>query len=167
MGEKTRTEDNLYTAFVGEAKASLRLKGYAEKADKEGYPQMARLFRAISAAEEVHSLKHLRLLKTVKSTEENLQASFESETSISEDIYPELIRIAIEEGNKAAEISFSHARDAEEFHGKLYKGAIDQMIRESETTYHVCKVCGYVVEGEAPDECPICNAAKNRFNQVD
>jgi rubrerythrin len=164
---ESNTEKNLYTAFVGEAKAALRLKGYAEKADKEGYPQMARLFRAISAAEEVHALRHLRLLDIIKSTEENLKASFESETSISENVYPEFIKTAEEEGNEAARMSFSNARDAEEVHGKLYKGAIDQMIRETETPYHVCSVCGYVVEGDAPDNCPVCGAPKKMFKKVD
>ncbi len=163
----SKTEQNLYTAFVGEAKAALRLKGYAEKADQEGYPQMARLFRAISAAEEVHALKHLRLLKIIQSTEENLKSSFEKESSISENIYPEFIRVALEENNRPAEISFSHARDAEEFHGKLYKDAIDNMIREIDVPYHVCTICGYVVENNAPDKCPICNALTDKFKQID
>lgn len=163
---ENKTEQNLITAFVGEAKACLRLLGYAEQAEKEGYTQMARLFRAISAAEQIHALKHLRLLKIIRSTEENLQASFESETSVSENIYPEFIRIAEEEGNRAASISFSHARDAEEFHGKLYKQAIDNMIREEEPTYHVCEICGYVVDGQAPDNCPVCNAPKEKFREI-
>ena len=164
---ETKTQKNLYTAFVGEAKAALRLKGFAMKADKEGYPQMARLFRAISAAEEVHALKHLKLLKIIGTTEENLVSSFERETSISENIYPEFLRIAEEEGNEAARISFSHARDSEEFHAKLYKDAIDQMIKETESPYHVCTVCGYVVEGDASDTCPVCNAKKEKFSRVD
>jgi rubrerythrin len=165
--KENKSDKNLYTAFVGEATAALRLKGFAEKADKEGYPQMARLFRAISAAEEVHALKHLRILKIIKSTQENLEQSFESETMVSEGIYPELIKVAIEEGHKAAEISFSQARDAEEVHGKLYKGAIEQMISEAETTYHVCSVCGFVAEGHAPDECPVCGVTADKFAQVD
>ena len=121
------TEENLKTAFVGEAKACLRLLGYAEKAEQEGYPQMARLFRAISAAEKIHALKHLRRMKVIKSTEENLKAAFESETTVSENIYPDFIRVAEEEGQEAARVGFSHARDAESFHAKLYKNAIDHM----------------------------------------
>lgn len=162
-----KSEENLKTAFVGEAKACLRLLGYAEKAEQEGYTQMAKLFRAISAAEKVHALKHLRLLKTIKSTEENLKASFESEMSVSENIYPGFIREAEEEGHQAASLSFSHARDAESFHAKLYKNAIDHMIEEKETNYHVCQVCGYVVDGQPPDNCPICNAPRDKFDQVD
>ena len=163
----SKTEENLYAAFVGEAKASLRLKGFAQKADKEGYPQVARLFRAISAAEEVHALKHLRLLDVIKDTQANLEASFASEQTVRENIYPDFIKVAMVEGNKAAEVSFGHARDAEEFHGKLYKGALEHLVAETESSYSVCEVCGYVVEGEAPDECPVCLAPKERFRRVD
>jgi rubrerythrin len=162
-----KSEENLKTAFVGEAKACLRLLGYAEKAEQEGYTQMAKLFRAISAAEKIHALKHLGLLDIVKSTEENLKASFESETTVSENIYPEFIRVAEKEGNQAASMSFSHARDAESFHAKLYKNAIDHMVEEKETTYHVCRVCGYVVDGQPPDNCPVCNAPRRQFKQID
>ena len=161
-----KSQENLKTAFVGEAKACLRLLGYAEKAEEEGYPQMAGLFRAISSGEKVHALKHLRLIGIVKSTEENLKASFESEKSVSENIYPEFIRIAEEEGNQAARISFGHARDAEEHHAKLYKSAIDHLIEERESSYFVCQVCGYVVDGQPPENCPVCNAPRDKFEQV-
>ena len=163
----SKTEENLYQAFTGEAKAALRLLGYAAKAAEEGYPQMAKLFRAIAAAERVHGLRELRLLKVIKSTEENLQAAFESETTVNEIVYPEMIKVAEAEGNRAAAISFSNARDAESFHAKLYKNAIDHMVAEKETSYHVCQVCGYVQDGAAPDECPVCGAKKDKFLQVD
>lgn len=163
----TKTDENFYKAYVGEAKASIRLLGYAEKADKEEYPQVAKLFRAIAAAERVHAIKHLRQMKVIRSTEENLEVSFESETSISEDIYPGLIEQAIEDGNKAAEIGFSQARDAEAVHAGLYKKSIGHMVAEEETTYYVCAVCGFVVDAVVPDECPVCGAPKEKFFAVD
>lgn len=163
----TKTQENLYTAYVGEAKAAVRLLGFAEKADKEGYPQVAKLFRAISAAERIHAVKHLRHMKVIKSTEENLEASFEGETSISENIYPEFIRQAGEDGDKGAEIGFSYARDAEQVHAGLYKKAMAHMAVDEEPTYNVCSVCGYVVDGAAPDECPVCSAPKEKFFEVE
>jgi len=166
MSDK-KTMQNLKIAFVGEAKASLRLAGFAEKAQEEGYQQMAHLFRAIGAAEKVHALKHLRQLGIIKSTEENLQYSFESETAVSENYYPEFIKIAEEEGDESARIGFSHARDAEGFHAKLYKNALDHMLDERETTYHVCSVCGYVHDGEPPDNCPVCNAPREKFDMIE
>lgn len=165
--ERTRTEENLYTAFVGESKACLRLLGYAEKAAQEGYEQVARLFRAISEAEKIHALKHLRQLKVIQSTEENLQASFETETTVSENYYPGFIQTAEEENNEPARIGFSQARDAESFHAKLYKNAIDHMIEEKVTHYSVCTVCGYVVDGDPPEECPVCGAKKEAFQRVE
>lgn len=163
----TKSHENLKTAFIGEAKACLRLLGYAEQAEREGYPQMAKLFRAISSGEKVHALKHLRLLEVIKSTEENLNASFESEMTVSENVYPKFISTAEQEGDQAARISFSHARDAEEFHAKLYKKAIDHMIGEHDTSYYVCQVCGYVVDGQPPDNCPVCNAPREQFRPTE
>ncbi|RLC65230.1 MAG: rubrerythrin family protein, partial [Chloroflexi bacterium] len=92
MSEKTR--HNLYQAFVGEAKAYHRLLAFARKADEEGYAQIAKLFRAIASAEGVHAERHLRLLgeAVVKSTDENLQSSFERETTVNQIYYPEFIK---------------------------------------------------------------------------
>lgn len=165
--EKTKTEKNLHEAFVGEAKASARLWGFALKAEQEGYPQMAKLFRAISEAERVHATRHLRLMKVIGSTEENLEAAFESETMVNHNIYPELIRQAEADGNRAAVISFSNARDAEEAHAALYKKAIGHMVGEEDTVYNVCSVCGYVVDGPAPEECPVCGAPQSKFFTVE
>jgi len=163
----SKTEDNLKAAFDGEAKACLRLLGYAEAAEKEEMPYFAGLFRAISAAERVHALNHLRLMKEIEDTQTNLQKSFERETSVTDNVYPEMIKTADEEGNKGALTSFSHARDAESYHAKLYKNALDHMIAEKVTHYNVCGVCGYVVDGDAPDECPVCGAKKEHFFRVD
>ncbi len=162
----SQTEKNLYNAFVGESKAALRLKAFAEKADKEGYPQMASLFRAISAAEEVHALKNLRLLKVVQSTDENLQSSFDREMSVSENEYRPMIQAAEEEGDNGAAKSFSQARDAEASHAELYKKALNHLVDETETEYHVCQVCGYVADGQAPETCPVCGVSKDHFKLV-
>jgi rubrerythrin len=163
MSDKLR--DAFYQAYVGESKAALRLKVYADKAEKEGYPQMAKLFRVISFSEEIHGARALRLLKEIKSTEDNLKASFESETRVAEVAYKEFIKKATEEGNKAAANFFSQSRDVEDVHAKLYKEAMAHYMEERETTYHVCKVCGYVSDGVLPDECPVCGAKKDQFQE--
>jgi rubrerythrin len=166
MGQRTR--DNLYTAFVGEAKAYHRLLAFARKADEEGYPQVAKLFRAIAAAEGVHTERHLRLLgeAVVKGTEENLQSSFERETTVNQVYYPQFIREAEEEGKQAAALTFSQARDVEEGHAALYKRALSALLRDETHDYYVCQVCGYVAEREAPDQCPICKAKQEKFRLV-
>jgi len=161
------TKSALHMAYTGEAKAALRLKVYAEKADREGYAQMAKLFRVIAFSESIHGSRALKLLREVKSTEENLAASFEAETHVAEVAYDAFIKQAEAEGNKAAVLHFSQSRDVEEIHAKLYKEAMNHFMEERETTYHVCKVCGYVADGVLPDECPVCSAKKEQFVQFD
>jgi rubrerythrin len=157
----------LHQAFTGEAKAHLRLKVFAEKADQEGYPQLAKLFRVIAFSEELHGKRALRLLKEIRSTEENLAESFESETKVAGVAYDSFIRLAEEQGDRAASLYFSQSRDAEEIHAKLYKEAMDHVLEERQTTYYVCDVCGYVSDGILPEECPICGAKKDRFVAFD
>ena len=166
MGE--RTQRNTYEAFVGEAKAYHRLLAFARKAEQEDYAQIAKLFRAVAAAEGMHAERHLRQLgeAVVQSTEENLQSSFERETTVNEIYYPQFIREAEEEGDRAATLIFSQARDVEEEHAALYKRAMTAMLRDETHDYHVCGICGYIAEREIPDRCPICNAKRERFRLV-
>lgn len=159
----TKVEEALHQAYTGEAKAALRLKLFAEIAEKEGLPQMAKLFSVIAFSEEIHGKRALKLLKEAKSTEENLKASFESEESVAAVAYGSFIKLAEEEGNRAAALHFSQSRDVEEIHAKLYKEAMNHLLEERETSYFVCTVCGYVSDGLLPDECPICNAKKELF----
>lgn len=166
MGENT--QENLYEAFVGEAKAHHRLLGFARKAKDEGYEQVAKLFRAVASAEGVHAERHLRLLgeAVVRSTEENLQYSFEQETTVNQVYYPEFIQEAEEEKETAAVVTFKQARDVEERHAALYKRALNAMLREETHDYYVCQVCGYIAEREPADECPICSAKREKFQLV-
>ncbi|MFO8047391.1 MAG: rubrerythrin family protein [Desulfosudaceae bacterium] len=166
MQEKTRK--NAYTAFIGEAKAYFRLLAYAERADQDEEPQIALLFRAIAEAERVHAMRHLNLAKDliVKDTDTNLENSFQREKSVSENEYPDFIKDAEEEGEKAALTAFSQARDAETYHAKLYERAIYHTIKDKMATYHICLVCGYVTDKKLPDKCPICGAPQEKFKTM-
>lgn len=166
MKEKTR--ENVYTAFIGEAKAYFRLLAYAEKAAEEDLPQIALLFRAIAEAERVHATRQLNLVREllVKDTDTNLAASFQREKTVSENAYPAFIKDAEEEGETAAAAAFSHARDAESFHAKLYERAMYRLIRNEVKAYHVCQVCGYVTDKKIPDKCPVCGAPKDKFSTI-
>jgi rubrerythrin len=167
MGEKTK--QNLYEAFVGEAKAYHRLLAFSRRAEQQGFMQIAKLFRAVAAAEGVHAERHLRLLgeAVVRDTQRNLEYSFEQETTVNEVYYPQFIKEAVEEDEKAAEITFSQARDVEAVHANLYDHALKAMLRDETHDYYVCEVCGYVAEREPPEECPICNAKQENFRRVD
>jgi rubrerythrin len=159
-------KDALRQAFAGEAKAALRLKVYADKADVEGYPQIGKLFRVIARSEEIHGARALKLLKATKTTEENLAESFQSERGVAEVAYGEFLRLAEAEGDRAAVVHFSQSRDVEEAHANLYKEAMNHLLAERETTYYVCLVCGYVVDGMRPEACPVCGAKADQFIHV-
>lgn len=167
MKLKERTADNIHTAFVGEAKAHQRLLMFAEKAKEEDLPQIAHLFRAVAAAEGIHSRRHFALLESVADTQTNLERAFQSETTVNGVHYLKMLREAEEDGEKAAAVVFSQARDAEDVHAKLYKKALDHLIAERLTEYYVCTVCGYLAERKPPETCPICSAPKSRFQKVD
>lgn len=165
MSEKT--EKNLALAFAAESKASVRNEVFAKKADRDGYPQIARLFRAVSDAESVHAHRYLLLLRgKIGSTEENLEAAFQNEIKANVDEYPKLIKDASGEGKENVVKAFSQSRDVESRHAELYKKAMNDMLSERETTYFVCQVCGYVSEDEAPEKCPICGAVTGKFKKV-
>lgn len=153
----------LHQAYTGEAKAALRLKLFAEQAESDGYPQVAKLFRVIAFSEEIHGTRCLRMLKEVKNTEENLADSFASEMKVAEVAYDDFIKLANSQGDQKAALFLSQSRDVEETHAKLYKEAMNHLMEERETTYHVCKVCGFVSDGVLPDECPVCAAGKEQF----
>lgn len=162
---KKKTQENILTAFIGEAKAYFRLLAYADKADEEGVPQIAALFRAIADAERVHATRMLDLVRdlVVKDTDTNLEKSFQREKSVSENAYPDFIKDAQEDGEDVAALAFGHARDAESFHAKLYERAIYHVIKDKASEYHICQVCGYVTEKSKPGKCPVCGAPKEKF----
>lgn len=163
-----KTKENVYRAFIGEAKAYFRLLAYAEKADAEDVPQVALLFRAIAEAERVHATRHMNLAKdiVVKDTDTNLENSFQREKSISENEYPDFLKDAEDEGETAAAVVFGHARDAEGYHAKLYERAIMNVIKNTVKEYHVCQVCGYVTDKKIPKKCPVCGAPPEKFKTV-
>lgn len=158
-----KIKEALSQAYTGEAKAALRLKVYAQKAEEEGYKQMAKLFRVIAFSEEIHGARALKVLKEIKSTEENLAASFESEKQVAEVAYDQFVKLAEAEGNKEAVLHFSQSKDVEETHAKLYKQAMNHFMEERQTDYFVCKICGYVADGILPEVCPVCGAKAKVF----
>ena len=166
----TKSEENLMAAFAGESQANRKYLAFAEKADKDGFPQVAKLFRAAAAAETVHAHSHLRVLGGIKSTKENLQAAVEGEHHEFTKMYPEFIEEAKAEENKGANRTFTYANEVEKIHHKLYESALkaveDGKDLEKSDIY-ICPVCGYTHEGEPPDNCPVCGALKKVFQKID
>jgi rubrerythrin len=162
-----KAEKDLKEAFAGESQANRKYLAFGKKAEEEGYKQVARLFRAAAEAETVHAHNHLRELKGIKSTKENLKEAIGGESYEFQKMYPQMIKDAEAEGNKGALRSFDLANKVEKVHAELYKKALDNLGKNEETDYYVCQVCGMTVEGEAPDTCPVCGAKKAMFKKID
>ncbi|MBT7300789.1 MAG: rubrerythrin family protein [Victivallales bacterium] len=163
------TNDNLQEAFAGESQANRKYLAFAEKAKKDGFPQVAKLFRAAAAAETVHAHAHLRVLDGVGETTSNLEAAVEGEGFEFQQMYPKFVAEAKAEGNKRALKSFQNAMVVEEVHYGLYSdalGAVKGGADLAAATIHVCKVCGNTVIGGAPDTCDVCGAGKVAFFEV-
>jgi rubrerythrin len=162
----SKTEENLKDAFAGESQANRRYLAFAKRADKEGYPQAAKLFRAAAEAETVHAHAHLRALGGIGTTEANLKEAISGETHEFNTMYPAMIEAAKAEGNKAAERSFSYANEVEKIHAALYQKASDNLDSLEAVDYYVCSVCGYTCEKEPPEKCPVCGAEAKAFFEV-
>lgn len=163
----SKTETNLKEAFAGESQANRKYLAFAEKADKEGYPQVAKLFRAAAEAETVHAHSHLRALEGIGATVDNLKAAIGGETYEFESMYPPMIEVAESENHSAAVRSFRFANEVEKVHAELYQKALDTLDNPTDVDYYVCSVCGHTVEGGAPDTCPICDSKATAFKKVD
>ncbi|UCC19442.1 MAG: rubrerythrin family protein [Promethearchaeota archaeon] len=166
----SKTEEGLKEAFAGESQANRKYLAFAEKADKEGFPQIAKVFRAAAAAETVHAHNHFRVLGGIKSTKENLKAAVGGEHYEFTKMYPEFLEAAKSEGNKEAERTFHYANEVEKVHHKLYNTALEAIEKgkdlEKDDIY-ICPVCGYTHEGKPPDKCPVCGAVKKVFKKIE
>jgi rubrerythrin len=163
-----KTEEFLKEAFAGESQANRKYLAYAAKADQEGYSQVARFFRAAAEAETIHAHNHLRALKAIKGTKDNLIDAVQGETHEFTKMYPEMIAAARAEGNKAAEQSFSYANEVEKVHAQLYQKLLDKFGGAQENNpYYICPVCGYTAEKEPPSTCPVCGAKGDKFKKID
>jgi rubrerythrin len=162
----TQSEEFLKEAFAGESQANRRYLAFAQQAEQEGYHQVAKLFRAAAEAETVHALAHLRALKGIGSTVENLKEAISGETHEFNIIYPAMIGTAILEGNKEAERSFRYAKEAEKVHAYLFEKALANLDKQAEVDYCVCSECGYTWETESPEKCQLCGTNARHFFQV-
>ena len=165
---KKMTEKNLSDAFAGESQAHMKYLAFADKAEQEGHKDVARLFRAIAYAEQVHATNHLKELGGVKSTEENLQTAREGENFEIEEMYPAYKAVAELQKENGALRSINFALSAEKLHRELYDNAKKELTEKKEVKLdkiYICPVCGYTVVGEAPEKCPVCGAPKDMFKE--
>ena len=165
----SKTIDNLKTAFAGESQANRRYLAFAQKAEEEGFTQVAKLFKAAAEAETIHALNHFKITGESKSTKENLEAAISGETFEFKKMYPEYFNTAKQEGNRQAMWSLDVASKVEKVHAGLFQKTIDTLKSDKElpnVDYYVCGNCGNTVENEPPERCPICGAPKSKFFKV-
>jgi len=159
------TTDNLKEAFGGESQANQKYRAFAIKAEKEGFPNIARLFEITAEAERIHAAGHLSSLHGIGSTADNLQTAITGETYEYTEMYPPMLEEAEKENHKAKRM-FGYAVAAEEVHAKLYKIALEAVQRGEdlkETEFYLCPVCGYIEFGKPINACPICKVKAEKF----
>ena len=164
------TAENLKEAFAGESQANRKYLAFAKKADKDGLPQIAKLFRAAAAAETVHAHAHLKAMDAVKGTAENLGDAIEGEGAEFRQMYPKFLAEAKKEGVSAAAMSFRYALAVEEVHHGLYSKALETVKAGSDmepVPISVCSVCGNTFVGDAPEKCPICGTPRKLFWNIE
>src|SRR5512137_501757 len=162
-----KAEQDLKEAFAGESQANRKYLAFAKQAEKEGFTQVAKLFRAAAEAETIHAHNHLRALGGIRSTRDNLQEAISGETHEFMNMYPQMIADAELEGADQARRSFTFANAVEKVHAGLYQKALDTLGAATETyDYYICPVCGHTVEKEAPDSCVVCGAKGSVFFKV-
>ncbi len=163
-----KTNENLMAAFAGESQANRKYLAFSRKAEKEGFKNVARIFKAIAEAETIHALKHFEIADKVGKTLENLEAAAEGENYEYTEMYPEFIKTAEQEGEKAALQSFEYANAAEKVHGGIFndlKTAVAAGSDVEDKGVELCPVCGWVGLEPIPDNCPICNTARKAFHK--
>jgi rubrerythrin len=163
------TEENLKEAFAGESQAYQKYSAFAKKAEKDGFANIAKLFRTTAEAERVHAEGHLKALDMIASTADNLQAAIDGETYEFTEMYPPMVELAQADKHRAKTM-FKFAVDAEEVHAEIYKKALEAVKNGTDmdvTDFYLCPVCGYIELGSAPEKCPVCGAKQKVFVQVD
>jgi len=162
------TSDNLKEAFAGESQANQKYRAFAKKAEKEGFVNIAKLFRTTAEAERIHAEGHLKALDMIASTAENLQAAIDGETFEFTKMYPPMLEQAVAEGHKAKTM-FKFALDAEAVHAQIYAKALEAVKKGVDldvSAFYLCPVCGHIELGAAPEKCPICGAKQKIYEQV-
>ena len=158
------TED-LKAAFAGESQANQKYRAFAARAEKDGFPNIARLFRTTAEAERIHAEGHLKALEGVGTTADNLKAAIDGETYEFTEMYPPMVQRAAESGHKAQRM-FGYAVEAEAVHAKLYALALEAVRQGKDlaaTKFYLCPVCGHIEFGEPPESCPICGTKASKF----
>ena len=165
---KKMTEKVLGEAFAGESQAHMKYLAFAEVAEREGFKNVGRLFKAIAYAEQVHAINHGRNLGYIGKTEENLQKAIDGEVYEVEEMYPSFDAIANLQNEEGAHRSIHYALEAEKIHANLYREAKEKVKEGKDMEIgeiYICPVCGYTHIGKPPENCPVCRVSSEKFKK--
>jgi len=160
------TEENVKAALAGESQAHIKYLAFADKATADKLPNIARAFKAAAYSEQIHATNHLKTLRGIGTTADNLNVARAGENFEVEEMYPAYINVAEAQGEKLAITFLNYAFEAEKVHGEIYKRAQETVAKGQDLPagpIHVCGVCGFTMEGIAPDKCPVCGSPKDKF----
>ncbi|MBI5239264.1 MAG: rubrerythrin family protein [Elusimicrobia bacterium] len=169
MPTVTDTQENLKTAFAGESQANRKYTAFSRKAEKDGFPKVARLFRAAAEAETIHALGHLAAMDGIGTTAENLKAAVAGETYEFTEMYPPMLEQA-QKDNHRAKTMFGWAVKAEAVHAELYREALEAVRTGKDleaAEVYLCPACGHIELGQPAGKCPTCGLAPERFRRMD
>ena len=175
----TETEKNLLKAFAGESQARNRYTYFASVARKEGFEQIASVFRETADNEKEHAKIFFGYLEgrdveitatypagRIATTSENLLAAADGERLEWGTIYPNFEQIARKEGFNEIANSFKEIAEVEKEHEKRYRKLLGnvkagRVFKKDKASKWKCRKCGYVHEGkDAPKSCPACKHAQ-------
>jgi rubrerythrin len=162
------TKDNLKEAFAGESQAHQKYLAFAKKAEQEGFPKIAQLFRTTAEAERIHAEGHFKANEGLGSTIDNLAAAIAGETYEFTEMYPPMLALAEKENHKAARM-FKYAVSAEAIHAQLYAIALEAAKQGKDLDIgeiYLCPVCGHIEFGTPPEKCPICGTLASKYIKV-
>ena len=159
------TKENLKAAFAGESQANQKYRAFAKKAERDGFPNIAKLFKTAAEAERIHAEGHLGALDGIGTTVENIKEAIGGETYEYTEMYPPMLDQAEKDAHKAKRM-FKYAVDAEDVHAQLYKLALAaaEAGKDLEVTeFYLCPVCGHIEFGKPEDNCPICGTLASKY----
>lgn len=162
------TTDNLNDAFAGESQAYQKYSAFAKKADREGFANIAKLFKTTAEAEKIHAEGHLKALEAIASTADNLQSAINGETYEYTEMYPPMAELAVEDGHKAKTM-FRFALEAEKVHADIYTKALEAVkngVDLDVSDFYLCPICGYIELGKPTEKCPVCGALEKVFTTI-
>ena len=163
-----KTEENLKIAFAKESQASQKYRAFSKRAKKDGYPNIARLFRLASEVERIHAQKNLNALNQVGTTLENMNSAIARERNENKTMYPSILEQAVSDNHKAKLIIELNIK-SKEAHSKLFFAALAALNDGKDLTtdeLYLCPFCGNILEDKPDKNCTICSAPSNRFISV-